>query len=118
MRSIGFAISCILGILVWLAFCFVMLVGSSLGDGTTGMPVVQGRVLLIPVIYLLILFLCCFRFVSGVFLSVGKLLAALTLGVFAVGAFSFGWQGFLLWIPFVPYVIASKSAFHVEKKVK
>lgn len=94
---------------------YVLLLGASLGDGSGGTPVSQGRILLLPFAYFLILLLCCFLFIRGALLIVGEILATITLVWFALAALTFGWIGFLLWVPLVPYVIASRKLFKAPK---
>lgn len=116
MRSRTLAIFCVLGIIGWIGISYVLLLEATLGDGSGGMPVAQGRILLLPFAYFLILFFCCFRFVSGAWLTpVGEILATMTLVGFALAALTFGWFGFLLWLPFVPYAIASRKLFRAPK---
>lgn len=69
MRSRGLAIFSALGLLGWCALVCVKVLGATLGDGVTGMPMPQGAILLIPIAYFGALFLCSFRLVNGVALA-------------------------------------------------
>lgn len=117
MRSKILALFSFLGIPLWGAFAYVMVLGSTLGDGVTGMELDKARVLILPFGYLFILFLCCFRFVRGGLLTLGEILSSVLLVLFVAGALTkFGIVGVLFCLPFVPYVWASSKVFEWNQR--